>query len=86
MNKSSLNREQVAKALGPIWDWYQSDEEQDRPLDDILRDISADVQKDRHYVLSFRGRLSTIMKHIQDGTVEMGQLEAFCRDMWEIRK
>ena len=49
-----MDRKQVEEALGPVWDWYQSDEHPDRTLEEILKDMSADLQKDRRVVLEAR--------------------------------
>ena len=37
----------LRKAIEPVKDWYQSDEEEPRPLVDIITDIVADLQEDR---------------------------------------
>lgn len=81
-----IDRKKVEKALGPVWDWYQSDEHEDRPVEDILRDVSADLQKDRGVVLRIRGSLSTVMLQLQHGIATREGLERFCRDTWEISK
>ena len=82
----SSTRKEVEKALGPVWDWYQSDEHEDRPLEDILRDISAELQKDRGAILRIRGPLSTVMLRLQNGMATKEELEQFCRDTWEISR
>jgi hypothetical protein len=75
-----IDRKKVEEALGPVWGWYQSDEHEDRPLEDILR------QRDRNVVLGIIGPLSTIMLRIQEGRATKGDLEQFCRDAWEISR
>lgn len=47
-----MTRKEVEDALGPVWDWYQPDDQEDRSLRDILRDVSADLQKDREVTLA----------------------------------
>jgi len=37
----------LVRALQPVLDWYQSDEHEERPLVDIIRDVVADLQSDR---------------------------------------
>lgn len=39
--------QRLRAALGEILSWYQSDEELDRPLEDILGDIASDMPGDR---------------------------------------
>ncbi len=39
--------ERLKEAVGPVLHWYQSDEEHERPLADIVEDIVADLQSDR---------------------------------------
>jgi len=66
MLKSSITREEVEKALGPVWDWYQSDEHESRPLPDILRDVSADLQQDRKEALHIRRLFSNCNQQISN--------------------
>ena len=40
-------RAEVQEAIGTVYDWYQSDEEHDRPIIDILGDMAADLMQDR---------------------------------------
>lgn len=43
--------------IQPVIDWYQSDEEEARPLLDILKDIVTDMQSDRAEVLALRAQI-----------------------------
>lgn len=45
----------IAAAIAPVKDWYQSDEEIERPLVDVLTDIVSDLQEDRQEVLEMKG-------------------------------
>lgn len=47
-------------ALGPVLDWYQSDEEHDRPLPDLISDAAADLAADREELLALRRALAEI--------------------------
>lgn len=47
-------------ALGPVLDWYQSDEEHDRPLPDMIADAAADLAADREELLALRRALAEI--------------------------
>lgn len=55
-------------ALGPVLDWYQSDEEHDRPLPDLIADVAADLASDRAELLALRRALA----EIRDMTGEPG--------------
>lgn len=49
-------------AIKPVYHWYQCDEEDDRPLADIIKDIVSDLQDDRKQVLeipTLRAQLAT---------------------------
>jgi hypothetical protein len=37
----------LREALEPVLHWYQSDEQDERPLEDIVRDVVTDLQHDR---------------------------------------
>lgn len=43
----TVTRDEIKEALGDVYDWYQSDEQHDRPILDILRDVAADLKQDR---------------------------------------
>jgi hypothetical protein len=58
----------VRAALGPVLDWYQSDEEHDRPLPDLIADAAADLAADREELLALRRALA----EIRDRTGEPG--------------
>lgn len=47
-------RKMIEDALGPVWGWYQPDDQDDRHLGDILQDVSEDLQQDRKAVLAAR--------------------------------
>lgn len=47
-------------ALGPVLDWYQPDEEHDRPLPDLIADAAADLEADRTELLALRRALAEI--------------------------
>jgi hypothetical protein len=46
--------EAIRQAIAPVIDWYQSDEHHPRLTVDIIKDIVADLQKDRAEVLKLR--------------------------------
>lgn len=77
-----MTRDQIQGALGPLWDWYQSDEHPDRPLEDIFKDISFDARLDRSILLNVRGRLSTVLSQVRRGVATKEELEQFCEDAW----
>lgn len=47
-------------ALGPVLDWYQPDEEQDRPLPELIADAAQDLAADRAELLALRRALAEI--------------------------
>ncbi len=47
-------------AFGPVLDWYQPDEEPDRPLNDLITDAAADLAADREELLALRQALAEI--------------------------
>ncbi|MCA9771444.1 MAG: hypothetical protein KC466_03490, partial [Myxococcales bacterium] len=55
-------------ALGPVLDWYQPDEEQDRPLRELIADAAQDLAADRAELLALRRALA----EIRDRTGEPG--------------
>lgn len=55
-------------ALGPVLDWYQPDEEQDRPLPELIADAARDLAADRAELLALRRALA----EIRDRTGEPG--------------
>lgn len=55
-------------ALGPVLDWYQSDEEPDRPLPELISDAAQDLAADRAELLALRRALA----EIRDRTGEPG--------------
>jgi hypothetical protein len=55
-------------ALGPVLDWYQPDEEQDRPLPELIADAAQDLAADRAELLALRRALA----EIRDRTGEPG--------------
>lgn len=59
----------VRNALGPVLDWYQSDEEADRPLADIAADVAADLSEDRAELLAIKrafAPLGPLLEMIRD--------------------
>lgn len=44
----------VREALAPVLDWFQSDEEAERPLVDILRDVVQELVADREDNLKYQ--------------------------------
>lgn len=46
----------ILAAIEPVHHWYQSDELPDRPVEDILRDLAADLRDDRESLLRLRRR------------------------------
>jgi hypothetical protein len=50
----------VRNALGPVLDWYQPDEEADRPLADIAADVAADLSEDRAELLAIKRALAPL--------------------------
>jgi len=93
-----VDRAAVEKALGPVWDWYQPDDQPDRPVEEILRDISWDLQWNRQAILQVRGMVSTEVSRIRRSAPVRSQLgiskeklleqverlEQFCETVWEI--
>ena len=57
--KAVLNDDLLA-VLGPVIDWYQSDEHPEREPLDIIRDIVADLQSDRAENLRYRPALERV--------------------------
>lgn len=55
-------------ALGPVLDWYQSDEHADRPLAEIIADAAEDLASDRSELIALR----RAMAEIRDRTGEAG--------------
>lgn len=55
-------------ALGPVLDWYQPDEEQDRSLPELIADAAQDLAADRAELLALRRALA----EIRDRTGEPG--------------
>lgn len=55
-------------ALGPVLDWYQPDEEPDRPLPELIADAAQDLAADRAELLALRRALA----EIRDRTGEPG--------------
>jgi len=49
--QSQVGSDALFAVLLPVLDWYQSDEANARPPLDIIRDIVADLQTDRHAAL-----------------------------------
>lgn len=47
-------------AFGPVLDWYQPDEEPDRPLNDLITDAATDRAADRAELLALRRALAEI--------------------------
>lgn len=54
-----IDRDELLGALGPVLDWYQSDEEPDRDVLDIVRDAVADLIADRRAVLALQAAYRT---------------------------
>jgi hypothetical protein len=52
--------ERMRGALTPVLDWFQSDEHDERPTVDILRDVVAELQSDRADVLRLRRGIQQI--------------------------
>jgi len=46
----------IANAVAPVIDWFQSDEKTPRPLEDIVKDIVGALQGDRAEVIQLRRR------------------------------
>lgn len=42
--------------LAPVLDWYQPDDQPQRPLLDIVRDVVSDLQSDRKDALAYKNR------------------------------
>jgi len=55
-------------ALGPVLDWYQADEEPDRPLTELITDAATDLAADRAELIMLRRALAKI----RDRTGEPG--------------
>jgi len=55
-------------ALGPVLNWYQPDEEPDRPLTELIADAAADLEADRAELIALRRALA----EIRDRTGEPG--------------
>lgn len=82
MLKSNITREEVAGALGPVWDWYQSDEYKRRPLYEILKDISVDLQRDREVALkAFR----LVKAHDEHMTVDARPMDKVQHELNSLR-
>lgn len=74
-------------ALGTVLDWYQSDEEPQRPLVDILTDIGRDLPVDRSCALWVRRMYSALQTDLTATEAILGQnkgkssAEDLCRKM-----
>lgn len=51
---TTLNDHQVRTALAPVIDWFQSDEQPERPTMDILREVVKELVEDRHQLLAIQ--------------------------------
>ncbi|MEP3668952.1 MAG: hypothetical protein ABJN42_19690, partial [Roseibium sp.] len=51
----------IKDALEPVFFWYQSDEHEDRPIRDILRDIATDLEDDRKELIALRAESQPVL-------------------------
>lgn len=72
MNESLMIRESdVREALAPVLDWFQSEEDAERPLVSILRDVVQELIDDRNDNLAF-GRLAGELRMELDNSDSYG--------------
>lgn len=55
-----VTEEDVRKALAPVIDWFQSDNDHPRPILDILKDVAEELDRDRRDNLKFRRALREV--------------------------
>lgn len=60
--RRDANEAALLEALGPVLDWYQSDEHPKRPLHEIVADIASDLRHDRPLAL----RTATLEEALSD--------------------
>lgn len=76
----------VKEAIAPVLDWYQPDEEADRPLHEIITDIVEDLEEDRADCLRMR-RIAGEAVHGPDQHLVPPKVRAFaCRILSETEK
>jgi len=74
--KAVLNDDLLA-VLGPVLDWYQSDEHPERGTLEILRDIVADLQTDRAENLKSAAILANYRRFVGKLAVAKNKNEAW---------
>lgn len=53
---------ELRKILEPVLDWFQSDEEDERPTEDVLREVVQTLQEDRRDLLDLQQKLRYILQ------------------------
>lgn len=62
MSKLKTELDKIKEAFEPVLHWYQSDEDHERPLSEMIADATEDLKNDRVDLI----RLTTAMKKIRD--------------------